>query len=144
MPPRCSTAWNAAQAAAAVEGFVAGNYRYDGFKPEKERTPGAGSLTLVGAVDDGAVAAAREGMRLVYGPMSGTEAESFRKTWGVLRQHPSDDAVDYLNRFNPLLGEFLSLRGAVAEASARLADVADLDALAAIDAGPRTTKIPPG
>lgn len=28
--------------------------------------------------------------------------------------------MDYLNKFNPLLGEFLSLRGAVAEAGARL------------------------
>ncbi len=69
---------------------------------------------------DGAVAAAMEGMRMVYGPMSEAEEESFRKTWGVLRQHPSPDAVDYLNKFNPLLGEFLSLRGAVAEAGARL------------------------
>lgn len=69
---------------------------------------------------DGAVAAAMEGMRMVYGPMSETEEESFRKTWGVLRQHPSPDAVEYLNAFNPLLGEFLSLRGAVADASTRL------------------------
>lgn len=69
---------------------------------------------------DGAVAAAMEGMRLVYGPMSEAEEQSFRKTWGVLRQHPSPEAVEYLNRFNPLLGEFLSLRGAVAEAGARL------------------------
>lgn len=69
---------------------------------------------------DGAVAAAMEGMRMVYGPMSEAEEKSFRKTWGVLRQYPSPDAVDYLNRFNPLLGEFLSLRGAVAEAGARL------------------------
>lgn len=69
---------------------------------------------------DGAVAAAMEGMRMVYGPMSEAEEESFRKTWGVLRQYPSQEAVDYLNKFNPLLGEFLSLRGAVAEAGARL------------------------
>ena len=69
---------------------------------------------------DGAVAAAMEGMRMVYGPMSEADEESFRKTWGVLRQYPSPDAVDYLNKFNPLLGEFLSLRGAVAEAGARL------------------------
>jgi leucyl aminopeptidase len=52
-------ALDAGQAAAAVEGFVAGNYRYDGYKPEKERTPTAESLTLAGAVDDGAVAAAQ-------------------------------------------------------------------------------------
>ena len=80
---------------------------------------------------DGAVAAAMEGMRMVYGPMSEAEEKSFRKTWGVLRQHPSPDAVDYLNRFNPLLGEFLSLRGAVAEAGARLEEVVEQIAWAA-------------
>ncbi|SFJ56751.1 hypothetical protein SAMN04488082_104122 [Desulfomicrobium apsheronum] len=80
---------------------------------------------------DGAVAAAMEGMRMVYGPMSEAEEESFRKTWGVLRQYPSPDAVDYLNQFNPLLGEFLSLRGAVAEAGARLEEAVEEIAWAA-------------
>ncbi len=80
---------------------------------------------------DGAVAAAMEGMRMVYGPMSEAEEESFRKTWGVLRQYPSPDAVDYLNKFNPLLGEFLSLRGAVAEAGARLEEAVEQIAWAA-------------
>jgi len=80
---------------------------------------------------DGAVAAAMEGMRMVYGPMSEADEESFRKTWGVLRQYPSPDAVDYLNRFNPLLGEFLSLRGAVAEAGARLEEAVEQIAWAA-------------
>ena len=49
---------DAGQAAAAVEGFVAGNYRYDGFKPESERTPAAATLVFAGPVDDGAVASA--------------------------------------------------------------------------------------
>lgn len=80
---------------------------------------------------DGAVAAAMEGMRMVYGPMSEAEEESFRKTWGVLRQFPSQEAVDYLNKFNPLLGEFLSLRGAVAEAGARLEEAMEQIAWAA-------------
>jgi hypothetical protein len=80
---------------------------------------------------DGAVAAAMEGMRMVYGPMSEAEEESFRKTWGVLRQYPSQEAVDYLNKFNPLLGEFLSLRGAVAEAGARLEEAMEQIAWAA-------------
>ena len=80
---------------------------------------------------DGAVAAAMEGMRMVYGPMSEADEDSFRKTWGVLRQHPFPDAVEYLNRFNPLLGEFLSLRGAVAEAGARLEEAVEQIAWAA-------------
>lgn len=69
---------------------------------------------------DGTVSAAMEGMRMVYGPMSTQEDETFRKTWGALRHQPTDEAVDYLNKFNPLLGEFLSLRGAVADTAALL------------------------
>ena len=72
--------------------------------------------TLTRTQWDGAVTAAMEGMRMVYGPMSAEEEDSFRKKWGVLRQFPSPEAVEYLNQFNPLLGEFLSLRGAVADA----------------------------
>ena len=63
--------------------------------------------------------------------MAEADEESFRKTWGVLRQYPSPDAVDYLNKFNPLLGEFLSLRGAVAEAGARLQEAVEEIAWAA-------------
>lgn len=88
--------------------------------PPMKPTPFLDINALTPTQWDGAVAAAMEGMRMVYGPLSDAEEESFRKTWGVLRQHPSPEAVDYLNRFNPLLGEFLSLRGAVPDASARL------------------------
>jgi len=41
----------ATEAAAAVEGFIAGNYRYDRYKAEKDRTPGTTSLSIVGSVD---------------------------------------------------------------------------------------------
>lgn len=88
--------------------------------PPMKPTPFLDINALTPTQWDGAVAAAMEGMRMVYGPLSDAEEESFRKTWGVLRQHPSPEAVDYLNRFNPLLGEFLSLRGAVPDAGARL------------------------
>ncbi|SFJ56779.1 hypothetical protein SAMN04488082_104123 [Desulfomicrobium apsheronum] len=88
--------------------------------PPMKPTPFLDINALTPTQWDGAVAAAMEGMRMVYGPLSDAEEESFRKTWGVLRQHPSPEAVEYLNRFNPLLGEFLSLRGAVPDASARL------------------------
>ena len=64
---------------------------------------------------DGAVSAAMEGMRLVYGPLSDTEEESFLKSWAPLRQTPFSEAVDYLNKFNPLLGEFLVYRSAVTQ-----------------------------
>ena len=64
---------------------------------------------------DGAVAAAMEGMRLVYGPMTQEEEEDFLKYWAPLRQTPFSEAVDYLNKFNPLLGEFLVYRSAVTQ-----------------------------
>ncbi len=64
---------------------------------------------------DGAVAAAMEGMRLVYGPMTSEEEEDFLKYWAPLRQTPFSEAVDYLNKFNPLLGEFLVYRSAITQ-----------------------------
>ena len=68
--------------------------------------------------------AAMEGMRMVYGPMTAEEEEAFGTTWGVLRQHPTPEAVEYMNAFNPLLGEFLSLRGAVADTGLLLEEAA--------------------
>ena len=109
---------SAAVQAAGVP-FTASNFEPAALPPMKS-APFLDINALTPTQWDGAVAAAMEGMRMVYGPMSEAEEESFRKTWGVLRQYPSPDAVDYLNKFNPLLGEFLSLRGAVAEAGARL------------------------
>ncbi len=50
---------DAVAAAAAVEGFVAGNYRYDRYKPEADRKPAAEALALVGAVDAGRLGFAR-------------------------------------------------------------------------------------
>ena len=64
---------------------------------------------------DGAVAAAMEGMQLVYGPMTSEEEEDFLKYWAPLRQTPFSEAVDYLNKFNPLLGEFLVYRSAITQ-----------------------------
>ncbi len=99
--------------------------------PPMKAAPFIDINTLTQTQWDGAVAAAMAGMRLVYGPMSDAEEESFRSKWGVLRQFPSPDAVEYLNRFNPLLGEFLSLRGAVADAAARLEQAVEQIAWAA-------------
>ena len=66
---------------------------------------------------DGSVAAAMEGMRLVYGPMNQTQEAEFMKAWAPLRQTPFKEAVDYMNKFNPLLGEFLVYRAAVVQSS---------------------------
>jgi len=110
--------------------FIASNVEPAALPPMKS-APFLDINALTPTQWDGAVAAAMEGMRMVYGPMSEADEESFRKTWGVLRQYPSPDAVDYLNKFNPLLGEFLSLRGAVAEAGARLQEAVEEIAWAA-------------
>ncbi|QGY39026.1 hypothetical protein GM415_02365 [Pseudodesulfovibrio cashew] len=69
---------------------------------------------------DGAVTAAMEGMRLIYGDMNAKDEAKFQETWGVLRQYPHQDVVDYLNKFNPLLAELLSLRTTVNTTAALL------------------------
>ncbi|MBT6006375.1 MAG: hypothetical protein HOG79_11690, partial [Prolixibacteraceae bacterium] len=66
---------------------------------------------------DGTVSAAMEGMRLVYGPLSNEENKKFEKEWAPLRQTPFEEAVTYLNKFNPLLGEFLSYRSSINQSS---------------------------
>ncbi|HBG23572.1 MAG TPA: hypothetical protein DDX10_00585, partial [Rikenellaceae bacterium] len=66
---------------------------------------------------DGSVAAAMEGMRLVYGPMNESQEAKFVEAWSPLRQTPFKEAVDYMNKFNPLLGEFLVYRAAVVQSS---------------------------
>lgn len=66
---------------------------------------------------DGAVSAAMEGMRLVYGPMNEQQEAAFTEAWAPLRQTPFTEAVDYMNKFNPLLGEFLVYRAAVVQSS---------------------------
>lgn len=64
---------------------------------------------------DGAVSAAMEGMRMVYGPMTDEDDKNFVKSWAPLRQTPFKEAVDYLNKFNPLLGEFLTYRTSISQ-----------------------------
>lgn len=61
--------------------------------------------------------AAREGMKIVQGDMAADEAKDFEKKWAVMADFPTAQAVDYLNRLNPLLVEFLKLRGVVYTAS---------------------------
>jgi hypothetical protein len=73
--------------------------------------------TITASQWDGAVAGAMEGMRLVYGPMNEAEEAEFMNAWAPLRQTPFREAVDYLNKFNPLLGEFLVYRTAVVQTS---------------------------
>lgn len=55
--------------------------------------------------------AAREAMKLVEGDMNAEEAGNFNQKWAIMADFPTPQAVDYLNKLNPLLVEFLKLRG---------------------------------
>jgi hypothetical protein len=57
--------------------------------------------------------AAREAMKLVEGDMSGEETKAFQQKWAIMADFPTPQAIDYLNKLNPLLVEFLKLRGLV-------------------------------
>ncbi len=57
-----------------------------------------------------AVTVAFEGMRLIYGPMPDEEARQFEKTWAPLYNYPTQEIIDYLNRLNPLISQFLAAR----------------------------------
>lgn len=76
--------------------------------------------TMADAVYLGAVSAAMEGMRLVYGPFDERQAERFNKLWAPLFNQPCDQVVIYLNKLNPLLGRYLALRAAALQAEAHL------------------------
>ena len=57
-----------------------------------------------------AVSVAFEGMRLVYGAMPEEESRKFEAIWAPLFDFPTQEIIDYLNRLNPLISQFLSVR----------------------------------
>lgn len=57
-----------------------------------------------------AVSVAFEGMRLIYGIMPDEETRKFEQAWAPLFDYPSQEIVDYLNRLNPLISQFLAAR----------------------------------
>lgn len=63
------------------------------------------------------VIAAREAMRLVYGKMTPEQTRQFETKWTPPLAYPTAEAVDYFNKLNPLLAEFLSLRETIYHAS---------------------------
>ncbi len=66
-----------------------------------------------------AVIQAREGMRLMYGPMRPSETAAFEAKWAPYLNLMSSEMADYLNKLNPLLARFLAARAGVSE-SARM------------------------
>ncbi|RPJ54868.1 MAG: tetratricopeptide repeat protein, partial [Acidobacteria bacterium] len=83
--------------------------------------PGIPAATLAPFLDfnklsavqyNGAVSVAMEGMRLLYGEMSAEDEQKFQAAWAPLFDYPTPAMVDYLNKLNPLLGQFLAGREA--------------------------------
>lgn len=82
----------------------------------------------------GAVSAAKEGMRLVYGPMTEAQELKFDTEWLPAFEFPSQEVVEYFNKLNPLLACWLSTRDALAQATQAF-DAAQFDALTSAGAG---------
>lgn len=72
---------------------------------------------LTQAQYNGAVSAAMEAMRDLMGDLTADEEAKLSAKWAPLFGFPTEESVTYLNKLNPLLSEFLSLRGAIASAS---------------------------
>lgn len=66
--------------------------------------------SISGVSYNAAVSAAFEAMRLVYGPMPEEEAKKFEAAWTPLFDFPSQNVIDYLNKLNPLIAQFLACR----------------------------------
>jgi tetratricopeptide (TPR) repeat protein len=83
-----------------------------------------------------AVTAAKEAMRLVHGEMSAEEEKIFDAKWAPFFDYPCQEVVEYLNKLNPLLLEFLDLRSGYVEAT-RSYDEAQIELAQALAAESR-------
>ncbi len=114
--------FSAADPCAAAAQDTAGRPWEDGGKDDKIELPEGVNALPPPAIPDleklsdfsynAAVSAAFEGMRLIYGPLSATDAKKFEALWSPLFDFPTQEIIDYLNRLNPLLSRFLSCREA--------------------------------
>ncbi len=89
---------------------------------------------------NGAVSVAMEGMRLLYGEMSAADEQKFQAAWAPLFDYPTPAAVDYLNKLNPLLGQFLAGREAFTRTAAAV-NAAMYDAALGVAANTRDAYI---
>ncbi|MDP3001087.1 MAG: tetratricopeptide repeat protein [Bryobacterales bacterium] len=80
------------------------------------KTPALDIKSLSEAQYAGVVSMAKESMRVLYGPLEKDDAARFEAIWAPLFDHPSAEVVDYLNRLNPLLGQFLAGRSSMGSA----------------------------
>ena len=79
-----------------------------------------------------AVSSAFEGMSLIYGEMPEKEAKAFQAAWNPLFDFPAQEVIDYLNKLNPIVSQFLVCREAYARNMAAIQMVM-LDAATAIE-----------
>lgn len=79
-----------------------------------------------------AITAAKEGMRLLAGEMTADQQKLFDAKWAPYFDYPCQEVIAYLNKFNPLMSQFLGVRSAAA-AAAMAYDGAQLDLLTALD-----------
>ncbi len=79
----------------------------------------------------GAVSFAMEAMRLVYGELTPEQEKQFEAKWRPLFQFCTPQVVEYFNKLNPLLGQFLQIRSALS-AVATAFDEAQQAAIAAV------------
>lgn len=81
----------------------------EGFEAElPEPLPDVGKITA--AEYNAAVNMAFECLRILYGEMSEADAEKFSAMWAPLYGTPSQVLIDYFNKLNPLLSQFLAAR----------------------------------
>ena len=91
------------------------------------------SITHLSAFDyKAALSVAFEGMRLIYGPMPEEEGRQFEQTWAPLFNYPTQEIIDYLNRLNPLISQFLAARESYLRTLAAV-QLVMLDAATAVD-----------
>lgn len=66
----------------------------------------------------GAVSFAMESMRLVYGELTAEQEMKFEAKWRPLFQFCTPEVIEYFNKLNPLLGQFLQIRDALSAVAA--------------------------
>ncbi len=90
--------------------------------------------SLSQATYNAAVSTAFEAMRLLYGPMSDQDARKFEAVWVPLFDYPTQEVIDYLNKLNPLVSQFLVCREAYVR-NLNDIQIVMFDAALAIEAG---------
>ena len=78
--------------------------------PSIEIPPTLEFRTLSMDLYDWAVTTAREGMRVVIGPMTPENEAKFEAKWAPYYDAPTPEILNYLNQLNPLLAKFLAAR----------------------------------